>query len=109
LPIEGRLDGLLNRRDSENENAMEMAQAATRAGEMVTEHIRTLLEQAQAGAAELRRSAEEETDAIRTQAAASATRMIERIQALDAPLRELVSELQREAERLTSDQDRRES
>jgi cell division septum initiation protein DivIVA len=87
----------------ENQTALEIAEAANRAGQLVTEQIQSIIDQAQASATELRHNAEEEANRIRAQAADSANRILERIRALDGPLSELVAELQREAERLGSD------
>ena len=93
----------------ENQTALEIAEAANRAGQLVTEQIQSIIDQAQASATELQRNAEEEANRIRAQAAESANRILERIRALDGPLSELVAELQREAERLGSDNQRAES
>ena len=90
----------------ENQTALEITEAANRAGQLVTEQIRSIIDQAQEGANELRRTAEQDASAIRQQAAESANRILERIRALDGPLSELVAELQRESERLGSDNQR---
>ncbi len=87
----------------DNQAALEIQEAANRAGQLVTEQIQSIIDQAQASATELRQNAENEADQIRRQAADSANRILERIRALDGPLSELVAELQREAERLGSD------
>jgi DNA anti-recombination protein RmuC len=87
----------------DNQAALEIAEAANRAGQLVTEQIQGIIDQAQASATELQRNAEDEANRIRAQAAESANRILERIRALDGPLSELVAELQREAERLGSD------
>ena len=90
----------------ENQTALEITEAANRAGQLVTEQIRSIIDQAQEGANELRRTAEQDASTIRQQAAESANRILERIRALDGPLSELVAELQRESERLGSDNQR---
>jgi len=90
----------------ENQTALEITEAANRAGQLVTEQIRSIIDQAQEGANELRRTAEQDASAIRQQAAESANRILERIRALDGPLSELVAELQRESEHLGSDNQR---
>ena len=90
----------------ENQTALENTEAANRAGQLVTEQIRSIIDQAQEGANELRRTAEQDASTIRQQAAESANRILERIRALDGPLSELVAELQRESERLGSDNQR---
>jgi vacuolar-type H+-ATPase subunit H len=94
---------VLDRREVENENALQVTEAADRAGAIVTEQIRSIIEQAEVNAQEIRANAEREADAIRQRAAESAQRMLQRIEAIDGPLSELVAELQREAEGLTAE------
>jgi vacuolar-type H+-ATPase subunit H len=94
---------VLDRREVENENALQVSEAADRAGAIVTEQIRSIIEQAEVNAQEIRANAEREADAIRQRAAESAQRMLQRIEAIDGPLSELVAELQREAEGLTAE------
>lgn len=84
----------------DRQTALDITEAANRAGQLVTEQIRSIIDQAQEGANEMRRNAEQDASSIRQQAAESANRILERIRALDGPLSELVAELQREAERL---------
>jgi glutamyl-tRNA reductase len=98
---------VLDRHEVEQQNALQVAEAADRAGAIVTEHIRSIIEQAQANADEILRNAEQEAETLRRRAADSASRMLERLHALDGPLSELVSELQREADSLTAEFDRR--
>jgi hypothetical protein len=97
---------VLDRQDNEKQNALQVTEAANRAGAIVTDHIRSIIDQAEASAAEIRRAAEVEADAVRQRAAESASRILERIDALDGPLSELVAGLQREADSLTSDFER---
>jgi len=101
--VRRRSKGDLTARGNDNQTALDITEAANRAGALVTEQIRTIIDQAEAGATELRRNAEEEANAVRREAAESANRILERIRALDGPLSELVAELQREAERLSAD------
>ena len=108
MPGEGSKNGVLERQDVEQQNAMQVAEAADRAGAIVTEHIRSIIDQAEVNAEEIRRGAEQEADVIRRRAADSAVRMLERIKAIDEPLTELVAELQREADNLTAEIDNRE-
>jgi molecular chaperone GrpE (heat shock protein) len=91
----------LGRQDEESRAALQVAEAADRAGAIVTEQIRGIIEQAQSGAAQIRESAERDAAAIRQRAAESASRLLERINAIDGPLSQLVAELQREAQSLT--------
>ena len=98
-------EGEVGQQDDANRAALQVAEAADRAGAIVTEQIRSIIEQAQSGAAQIRESAERDAAAIRQRAAESASRLLERINALDGPLSELVSELQREAQGLDSGSD----
>jgi hypothetical protein len=94
---------VLDRQEVERQNALQATEAANRAGAIVSEQIRAIMEQAEANAEEVRRDAEREAVEIRAQAAGSAARVIERIQALDGSLNELIAELRRETESLESD------
>jgi cell division septum initiation protein DivIVA len=98
---------VLDRQDNDKQNALQVTEAADRAGAIVTDHIRSIIDQAEANATEIRRAAEAEADALRQRAAQSASRILERIDALDGPLSELVAGLRREADALTSDSDGR--
>lgn len=95
--------------DSDHQNLLQVGEAADRAGAIVTDHIRTLIEQAEASAEEIRSNAEREAAGIQKRAADAASRVLERIDAIDGPLSELVADLQREADSLTSETDRRTS
>jgi glutamyl-tRNA reductase len=100
---------VLDRQEVDEQNAQQVEAAADRAGAIVTEHIRSIIEQAEANAEEIRRSAQEEAETIRQQAAGSASRMLDRIRAIEAPLAELVAELEREANVLPSELDHQET
>jgi cell division septum initiation protein DivIVA len=86
---------VLDRQEVDKQNA-QVGEAADRAGAIVTEHIRSIIDQAEANAEEIRRGAQQEAEAIRHQAADSAARMLERLRAIEGPLAELVTELERE-------------
>jgi cell division septum initiation protein DivIVA len=89
---------VLHREKNDRESAVQVAEAADRAGAIVTEQIRSIIGQAEANAEEIRRNAEAEAQAIRQQATESASRLLERINAINGPLTELAAELQREVE-----------
>jgi cell division septum initiation protein DivIVA len=87
---------VIDGQEVDQQSALPVGEAADRAGAIVTEHIRSIIEQAEANAEEIRRDAHQEADAIRQQAAGSASRMLERIRAIEGPLAELVAELEHE-------------
>lgn len=93
---------MLDREEVERQNAMQATEAANRAGAIVSEQIRAIMEQAEANAEEVRRTAEREAQDIKAHAAGSAARVIERIQAINGSLNDLVAELRQETESLES-------
>jgi hypothetical protein len=91
---------------SSRDGAEDLAQigtAADRAGAMVTEQVRSIIEAAEKRAEEIRSSAERDSDEMRTEAVAAAHRILDRLDAIEGPLGELVTSLRREADKLTSD------
>jgi len=103
----GRPIGVLDRQGSDYEIDTSQAEAADRAGAIVTEQIRAITDAAQQSAAEIRRSAEEEADATRQRAVDAASTVLEKIDALESQLGSLVTSLRREADTLTRDLERR--
>ncbi len=98
---------MLDRQSAENEIDTSQAEAAERAGAIVTEQIRAITDAAQQSSAEIRRSAEEEADATRQRAVDAASTVLEKIDALESQLGSLVAGLRREADTLTRDLERR--
>jgi vacuolar-type H+-ATPase subunit H len=98
---------VLDRQDADRQNATPVSEAADRAGAIVTEQIRSIIEQAEANAEDIRRTAQRDAEAMTRRAAESASRMIERINAIDGPLSALVADLQREADSLAAEFERR--
>ena len=94
---------MLDRQRADRQNNVQVAEAADRAGALVTEHIRSIIDQAEANAEEIRLGAEREAQEIRERAAESAARLLDRINAIDGPLAELVADLRREAEALAGE------
>jgi vacuolar-type H+-ATPase subunit E/Vma4 len=80
-----------------------MGTAAERAGAMVTEEVRSIIEAAEHNAEEIRRNAERDAEKMRKQAVEAANRILDRLDAIEGPLGELVASLRREAENLTSE------
>ena len=105
MQTEGRVERVLDHQEVDKQNALQVAEAADRAGAIVTEHIRSIIEQAEVNAEEIRRTAEQEAEATRQQAVDSASRMLERIRAIEGPLAELVAELERETAGLPAEYD----
>jgi hypothetical protein len=97
-------DGSGNKRD-----LVPVIEAADRAGSIVTEQVRSIIEAAETNAAEIRRNAEREAVDVRRQAAEAAGRLLERMDALERPLADLVGSLRREADGLNADLGRRDS
>lgn len=80
-----------------------MGTAADRAGAMVTEQVRSIIEAAEHNAEEIRRNAERDADEMRKEAVEAAHRILDRLDAIEGPLGELVTSLRREADGLTAD------
>ncbi len=96
-----------DRQEIDKEGLFDMAEAASRAGAMVTDQVNAITEAAQRNAAEVERSAEEEADRIRHEASEAASRVLERIDAIESQLGSLVTSLRREADTLTAELERK--
>jgi cell division septum initiation protein DivIVA len=94
---------VVDNQGSEEQTFLQVTAAADRAGAIVADQIRVMIEQAEANAEEIRRTAEREAELIRTRAIEAASRVLERIESIDAPLAEIVGQLQREADSLTAE------
>ena len=97
---------MLDRQDADRQNAAQVAEAADRAGAIVTEQIRVIMEQAEANAEQIRRAGEHDAEVITQRAAEAASRMLDQINAIDGPLSALAASLQREAESLAAELNR---
>jgi hypothetical protein len=75
---------------------------ADRAGSIVTDHVRSTIEAAEAKAADIRRQAEDDARRTRETAHEVATEALARIDALGGPLAELVNDLRAQADRLAT-------
>jgi cell division septum initiation protein DivIVA len=95
---EGRVEGVLHREKGDREHELQVTEAADRAGALVTEQIRSIIGQAETSAEEIRRNAEVEAEAIKQRATESASRLLQRIDAINGPLAELAAELRREVD-----------
>jgi hypothetical protein len=95
-----RSDAVLDSNEVERQNALHVTETADRAGSIVSAEVEAIMEQAEANADEIRRNAERDAEGIRGQAAETASRVVERIEALSGSLGEHVDELRREADSL---------
>jgi cell division septum initiation protein DivIVA len=90
-----------------NRDLVQVIEAADRAGAIVTDQVRSIIEAAERNAEDIRRSAEREALAIRQRASEAASRILERMDAIERPLNDLVVSLRREADSLSGDPSRR--
>jgi hypothetical protein len=74
--------------------------AADRAGAIVTEHVRSIIEAAEVHAADIRKGAEEDARRTREAASEAATAVLRRIDEMGEPIAALARDLRSEAERL---------
>ena len=74
--------------------------AADRAGAIVTEHVRSIIEAAEVRAEDIRKSAEEDARRTRDAASEAASAVLKRIDEMGEPLAALAHDLRSEAERL---------
>jgi hypothetical protein len=79
-----------------------MVEAADRAGAIVTEHVRSIIDAAEEQAAEIRRKAEDDAQKTLEAASQAAADVLKRIDQMGGPLGELVDNLRTEAERLSA-------
>ena len=94
---------MLDRNEVERQNALQVQEAADRAGSIVSDEVEAIMQQAEANADQVRRNAEQDAENIRGQAVETASRVAERIEELAGALADHVDELRREAEGLHSD------
>jgi cell division septum initiation protein DivIVA len=98
---------VIDRQGREGDELLQAVEAADRAGAIVTDHVRSIIDAAESRAAEIEQNAKQEAEDVRRQAHASASRLLERIDAMEGQLGDLVSSLRREADQLAADLDRR--
>jgi flagellar biosynthesis/type III secretory pathway protein FliH len=92
--------------DERNRDILQVVEAADRAGSIVTEHVRSIIDGAEERAAEIRQKAEEDAQKTRDAAAQAAAAVLKRIDEAGTPLAELVADLRTEAERLSAKSER---
>jgi cell division septum initiation protein DivIVA len=97
----------MHRQGRDNDDLLRAVEAADRAGAIVTDHVRSIIDAAESRANEIEQNARKEAESTRRQAHASATRLLERIDAMEGQLGDLVTSLRREADQLAADLDRR--
>jgi vacuolar-type H+-ATPase subunit E/Vma4 len=98
---------VIDRQGTESDELAQAVEAADRAGAIVTDHVRSIIDAAQSRAAEIEQSARQEAEDVRRQAHASAVRLLERIDSMEGQLGNLVNSLRQEADQLAADLDRR--
>jgi flagellar biosynthesis/type III secretory pathway protein FliH len=92
--------------EEQHRDIVQVVEAADRAGSIVTELVRSIIDGAEERAAEIRRKAEEDAQKTRDAAAQAAAAVLKRIDDAGAPLAELVADLRTEAERLSAKSER---
>ncbi len=97
---------MANTQSGEDKSIFEAVEAAERAGSVVSEQIRSIMEAAQAKAAEIERNAQDEASRSRQESAEAATRLLEQIDEMEGHLSGLVQSLRREADQLSVGLDR---
>jgi cell division septum initiation protein DivIVA len=97
---------LVNRQEGNKKDLVRAVEAADRAGAIVTEQVRSIITAAETSADETRRNAQRDAYAVRKEAADAANRVLERLDAIEGPLGDLVAGLRREADTLSTDLDR---
>lgn len=91
----------------EDDELLQAVEAADRAGAIVTDHVRSIVEAAQARATEIEQSARRDAEEMTKNAHTGAVRLLERIDTMEGQLGTLVASLRREADQLAADLDRR--
>jgi flagellar biosynthesis/type III secretory pathway protein FliH len=92
---------LANTPAGEDKRILEAVEAAERAGSVVSEQIRSIMEAAQAKADEIERQAQEEAARSRQESAEAARRLLEQIDEMEGHLSGLVQSLRQEADQLS--------
>jgi len=92
---------LANTQAGDDKGVFEAVEAAERAGSVVSEQIRSIMEAAQAKADEIERHAQDEAERSRRESADAATRLLEQIDEMEGHLSGLVQSLRREADQLS--------
>jgi vacuolar-type H+-ATPase subunit H len=85
---------------SDDKYLNELGEAARRAGNIVTEHIDSMMAEAERRADQIQEDARREAELTKREALDSASRVFERIQTLERPLGELVETLRVEVDRV---------
>lgn len=97
----------MNTQGAQQDDLSRAVEAAERAGSIVTDHVRSIIDAAQTRAGEIERTANQEAHVLRTEAYEAATRVLERIDSLEGALGGLVTDLRKEASSLSGNLDRR--
>lgn len=82
-------------------------EASERAGSIVSDHVRSIIDAAQSRATEIERKAQQEAQEIRNEAYEAADRVLERMDSLEDRLGTVITGLRQEASSLSGNGDRR--
>ena len=93
--------GLTSTPAGEDKGTFEAVEAAERAGSVVSEQIRSIMEAAQAKADEIERHAQDEAERSRQESTEATTRLLEQIDDMEGYLSGLVQSLRRESDQLS--------
>jgi flagellar biosynthesis/type III secretory pathway protein FliH len=92
--------------EEQNREVAQVVEAADRAGSIVTEHVRSIIDGAEKRATEIRQKAEDDAQKTREAASQAAAAVLKRIDDVGGPLASLVADLRTEAERLSARSER---
>lgn len=95
-----------SRPEREEAELSQAVEAADRAGSIVTDQVRSIVDAARSRAIEIEQSAHQDAADIRREAHSGAVRLLERIDAIEGQLGTLVASLRREADQLATDLDK---
>lgn len=92
---------------AEQDDLSRAVEAAERAGSIVTDHVRSIIDAAETRATEIERAATDDADQIRSEAFEAANRVLERIDALEGRIGDLVQGLRSETGSLSGHLERK--
>ncbi len=97
----------MNPQGTQQDELSRAVEAAERAGSIVTDHVRSIIDAAQTRATEIERSAQQDADKIRTEAHEAANRVLSRLDSLEGRLGDLVGGLRQDTSGLSGSLDER--
>ena len=97
---------MATRQDANRKDLVRAVEAADRAGAIVTEQVHSIIGAADASAEGIRRNAQRDAHTMRRNASDAANRVLERLDAIEGPLGDLVAGLRQQTDKLTTEVDR---